>query len=114
MEPSDKRLRDWTDRTNLGTHTIVTSGSNASMTGASILTQDYTLHSYLAWQVGAGPHSGAFIIDVSNDNLNFITIAQYDITPSGVGYADTWGFAYGRPSITGTAGDFVINERHIA
>jgi hypothetical protein len=113
MENSYRRLRDWTDRTNLGTDTIVTSGNNGSLTGEAILTQDYTTHCYQAVQVGAGPHDGAFQIEVSNDNVNWTLIAEYPMNSTGIAYSDSWIFSHARPIITGTQGDFVINERHL-
>lgn len=108
---SYKRLRDKSDRTNFGTDNIVTSGDN--VTGTAIFTQDYSLHTYQAFQVGSGPHVGEFSIQISNDGTNYTTIAAYDIGTSGVAYSDTWGFAYARPVITGTNGDFVVNEVHL-
>ena len=113
MEESINRLRDWTDRTNLGTKTIVTSGSNGSLTGASIVTEDFGTHCYQAVRVGAGPHDGYFRLEVSNDNLNWTMIADYPVSASGVAYSDAWIFSHARPIITGTQGDFVINERHL-
>lgn len=105
------RIRDKSDRTNFGTDNIVTSGENA--TGRVIFTQDYSLHTYQAFRVGSGPHNGEFSIEVSNDGTNYTTIAAYDITASGVAYSDTWGFTYARPVISGTNGEFVVNEVHL-
>mgnify|MGYP003645717758 FL=1 len=113
MEDTYRRLRDWTDRTNLGTDTIVTSGNGGNLTGVSVLTQDYSTHCYQAVPVGSAPHDGAFILQVSNDNLNWTVIAEYPISSSGIAYSDSWIFSHARPIITGTQGDFVVNERHL-
>jgi len=112
MRSTYRRLRNWQDRADFGTDTIQTSG-NLFLTGQAILTQDYTLHSYQAIEIGAGG-DGQFNLEISNDGLNYTTIAAYDIGASGVAYSDTWTFAYARPSITGTAGNYLINERHLA
>jgi hypothetical protein len=131
MRLSDRRLRDWTDKTDFGTDTLQTSG-NVWLTGTSQQVQDYTLHSYQCVPISgteglAGPWTGQFKIGVSNDDINYTCIYTQDIIGDGpigkdevstgtlgVAYSDTWTFAYARPYITGTAGYFLISERHLS
>ena len=119
MNLSYHRLNDWTDRTNKGTDTIATSG-NLWLTGNSILVQDYSVHSYqiVPFSGAAGNFfTGAFQVQVSNDNLNWTKIAEYSWdtkTGAQLAYSDTWTFAYSRPVITGSdVCDYLINERHL-
>lgn len=115
MESSYNRLADWGDRENRGSKTIQTSG-NSSQTGQAIFTQDWSLHSYVVNTVDAGGGSwdGEFSIEVSNDDLNYVSIYKESIAEAtGLAYSDTWTFAYARPVITGTAGNFLITERHL-
>jgi len=110
------RFRDWTTRQDIGTDTVQTSG-DANLTGQSILVESYSLHSYQALTMGSGPWDGEFRIDISNDNVNFTNICAQPITGSvatGIAYSDQWTFAYARASITGSAGNFLINERHLS
>mgnify|MGYP003627701894 FL=1 len=114
MKETYRRLRGKADRVNFGTETIQTSG-NLNLTGDAILTEDYDIHTYQVIPIGAGPWDGNFKIEVSNDNVNYTCIANYGIQSSeeGVAYSDNWAFAYARPVITGAAGEFLINERHL-
>ena len=116
MNPSYRRLADWTDRTDRGTNTIQTSGS-LPLSGQSILTQPYTTHSYQLLPMGGGAVNAALKIEVSNDNLNWTKIAEYSFNTldgANIAYSDTWAFAYARPVVTGTAGTFLVNEVHLA
>tara|TARA_R100000008_G_C3580373_1_gene168097 strand:+ start:1711 stop:2055 length:345 start_codon:yes stop_codon:yes gene_type:complete len=113
MEPSYNRLADWGDRTNRGSKTIRTSG-NYSQTGQAVFTQDWYLHSYVVNTMDGGSWDGEFSIEVSNDNVNYVSIYKESITAAtGLAYSDTWTFAYARPVITGTQGNFLITERHL-
>ena len=116
------RFHDWMSRDNGGTDTIQTSGT-LWITGNAVLTQDYTLHSYQCVPLGDPPWSGQFNIEVSNDGENYTCIYSQDMNtgistsiggPRSVAYSDTWTFSYSRPLVTGTAGAFLINERHLA
>jgi len=115
MRESNRRLRDWTDRVDLGTHTIQTSG-NLWLTGSSIGVQDYTLHSYQVVPIGDAAYAGALRIEVSNDSVNWTKLADYTWdtkTGAQLVYSDTWSFAYARPVVTGTdSNEYLINERH--
>ena len=116
MNPSYRRLNDWTDRVDRGTNTIQTSGS-VPLSGKSILTQPYTTHSYQLLPMGGGSVNAALKIEVSNDNLNWTKIAEYSFNTldgANIAYSDTWAFAYARPVVTGTAGTFLVNEVHLA
>lgn len=116
MKKTYRRLKDWTDRTDQGTDTIQTSG-NLWLTGKAISTQDYTVHTYQVLPIGSGPTwDGNFSVEVSNDGTNYTCIANYDVlaSNSGIAYSDIWAFAYARPVMTGTAGEFLINERHLS
>lgn len=107
------RLLDDTSRHNKGTDTIQTSG-NFSQTGDAVFTEDYSLHSYVVNTMGVGSFNGEFSIEVSNDNVNYVSIYNETISSAtGLAYSDTWTFAYARPVITGTAGNFLITERHL-
>ena len=119
MRSSYHRLNDWTDRINKGTDTIQTSG-NLWLTGESKLVQDYSLHSYQITPfsgVAGDFFTGSFQVQVSNDNVNWTKIAEYDWTTktgAQLAYSDIWTFAYSRPVITGTdASSYLINERHL-
>ncbi len=114
MKDTYKRLRGKADRVNIGTDTIQTSG-NLNLTGKAILTEDYSTHSYQALPIGAGPWDGTFKIEVSNDGINYTCIADYNITDAdgGIAYSHDWVFAYARPVVTGSSGEFLINERHL-
>lgn len=107
------RFRDWTTRQDIGTDTVQTSG-DANLTGQALLLESYSLHSYQALPMGAGPWDGELRIDVSNDNTNWTNISAQPVSDTGILYYDTWNFAYARASITGSAGNFLINERHLS
>ena len=113
-----RRLRDLQDRKDHGTHTIQTSGA-PWLTGEAVFTQDYLTHSYQVVAVGDGPWSGQFNVDISNDNVNYTCIYAQNVTGAdaalaSAAYSADWAFAYARSSITGTDGEFLINERHLA
>ena len=115
MKETYRRLRNWQDRSDFGTKTISTSG-NLPLTGDATFTQDYTLHSYQVVPMGGG-HTGSFKIEISNDNVNWSRIAEYSFsatTGAQLAYSDTWTFAYARPVVTGSAGNYLINERHLS
>ena len=108
------RLKDWTSRDNIGTDTIQTSG-DVNLTGQAILTQDYSVHSYQLVPI-SGPYDAAFRIEVSNDLVNWTRIAEYSFstaTGASLAYSDTWAFTYARPSVTGSNGNYLINEVHL-
>jgi len=115
MRSTYRRLRNAQDRADVGTHTIQTSGE-AWLTGEAVFTQDYHTHTYQVVPCGDGPWDGKFNIEISNDNINYTCIYSSPTidTATGVAYSDNWGFAYARAVLTGSAGEFLINERHLA
>ena len=110
-----RRLRDLQDRKDHGTHTIQTSGE-PWLTGEAVFTQDYLTHSYQVVPLYSGPWDAKFHIEVSNDAVNYTCVYTSSTldNSTGVAYSDDWAFAYARAVLTGTAGDFLINERHLA
>ncbi len=109
------RFVDGSSRINAGTDTIQTSG-NLPLTGNNHQVGDYSIHTYQVVPLESGPWDGEFRVEVSNDNVNYNCIYRSTIsgTDSAIAYSDEWAFAYSRGVITGTAGSFLINERHLA
>ena len=118
MRQGYNRLADWGDRTNKGSRTLQTSGQLAAgptaIEGVALSIKDWSLHSYQVITTGEGTWDGEFQIEVSNDGENYTNIySQTFSDASGLAYCDTWTFAYARPIISGNAGGFLINERHL-
>jgi hypothetical protein len=108
------RLRDWTSRENEGTDTLQTSGdlSAVHITGTTILSTDYTTHSYHV--VPLDSTTAEFTVQGSNDNKNWIDItgASFVASTTSALVQGEWYTAYARPVLTGTAGNCLINEIH--
>jgi len=115
MKPTYRRLRGKADRVNFGTETIQTSG-NLNLTGDATQVDDYTIHTYQVLPIGDGPDWDAtFKVEISNDGVNYTSISCLPLSGSDghIAYSDSWAFAYARPVITGAAGEYLINERHL-
>ena len=119
------RLKDWTSRTNEGTHTIQTSGdvSSTQLTGKTIFSNDYTTHSYQMAPITGVETSGIFHVEGSNDDKHWTKIPGTSLTFSGTGVDGTTASqflsiefysAYCRPILTGQSVHCLINEIHQA
>jgi hypothetical protein len=108
------RLKDWTSRANVGTETLQASGNlgTAHITGTTLLSTDYTTHSYQV--IPLTSTTAEFTVEGSNDNENWtaITGASFSASTASVLVQGDWYTAYCRAVLTGTAGNCLINEVH--